>query len=136
MPKQIKQVTEQTLTLSSIGNLLDQKLDQRFGEFETKLDKKFEKIDQRFEKIEGTLDRTINIVIDLKQDMEIVKDFLATEVMTKTDGREIITTVDVMVTYQKKFDQELTLQGHKIANLAKTSDRHTKEIKALQLTVT
>lgn len=97
MPKHTKQVTEQTLTLSSMSDLLDRKLDE-------KLDLRFEQIDQRFDTLEKKLDQTIAVVADLKEDMDIVKDFLTTQVMTKADGREIMTIVN----------------------------RHTKEIKELQ----
>ncbi|MBP7992493.1 MAG: hypothetical protein KAZ30_02455 [Candidatus Magasanikbacteria bacterium] len=93
MSKHTKQVTGE-VTLTAISDLLNQKLAE-------KLDQKF---DEKLSPIIETLSELKSDVTDLKEDMSIVKEFLTTEVMTKTDGRQIMAIVN----------------------------RHTKEIKQLQ----
>jgi len=116
MTKQGKQVTEQTLTLSSISDLLDRKLEEKLEEkLEQKLEEKLEQkltpiivsingLKQDVGELKSDVNGLKQDVGELKEDMDIVKEFLTTQVMTKADGREIMTIVN----------------------------RHTKEIKELQ----
>lgn len=99
----------------------------------TSVDKKLDLIVSMIGELDTKLDRTIDEVVDLKQDMVIVKDYLTTEVMIKADGQEIMSTLDTVVSNHKKFDHELTFRGHRITELTDVSDRHTQEIKKLQI---
>ncbi|OGH64927.1 MAG: hypothetical protein A2821_00420 [Candidatus Magasanikbacteria bacterium RIFCSPHIGHO2_01_FULL_41_23] len=99
------------------------------------LEKRFDVLETRVSVVETKLDFVIDEVGVLKEDMEYVKDFLANEVMTKQDKNEIMSTLDVLVGFYKKSEQEQTLQTYRIREHTEILEKHDKEIKNLQLAV-
>lgn len=85
-------------------------------------------------------------VVELRDDMDHVENFLANEVMTRSDKNEIMatlahdkneimTTLDTLIGLHRKTEQEQTLQTYRIHEHTDLLDRHDKEIKNLQLAI-
>lgn len=131
MPK-ITTTTSEITTIQSDIKIIKKSVSQletRFGGLETR----FDVLETRVSAVETKLDHVIDEVSDLKEDMTIVKDFLANEAMTKQDKNEIMSTLDVLVGIYKKTEQEQTMQGYRIREHTDKIEYHDKEIKELQV---
>lgn len=95
----------------------------------------FPVLDTRLSKVESKLDRAIDEFGSIKEDITIIKEFLATEVMTKQDKNEILSYMDAFIKRTIKVEDEQTMQAYRIRENTDTLERHDKEIKELRITI-
>jgi hypothetical protein len=82
------------------------KMDQRFEKMSQEMSTQFKKVDQRFDKMDKRFDKIMNFLytkVALAADLES----LATKDELYGVKDKMLTKMDEIVGYQKKFDQEL-----------------------------
>lgn len=89
--------------------------------------------ENRIEGLEEKMDNVLEELIDLKSDVDFVKDFLANQVLTKQDKNEIISHIDGFLKKTISVEQEQTMQTYRIREHTDLLDKHDKEIKKLQM---